>query len=119
MWSTIVWSLGPMHDVKIDINMIQMTIVIRGVEAYTVNEREMAFMKRTREQLCTHVRGFYVCQDLGQPRFMDITLCIDITDKNINMFNSVGDSISLDDINSGLAILQATGIFMKLNAKKF
>ena len=50
---------------------------------------------------------------------MEIKLLIDITNRNYNMFDSVGDSISLYDISSGLAILQATDSFMKLNAKKF
>ena len=50
---------------------------------------------------------------------MEIKLLMDVTDRNFNMFDLVSDSISLYDINSGLAILQATGIFMKLNAKKF
>ena len=119
VWSTIVWPRGPMHGMKIDINLIKITIFIRGVEAYTMDVRGMAFMKRTRERLCTHVRGFYVCQDLSQPGFMYIRLFMDTTDRNCNMFDSVGDSISLDDINSGLAIFQATDSFMKLNAKKF
>ena len=81
--------------------------------------REMEFMKRTRERLCIHVSGFYECQYLSQPGFMEIKLLIDITDRNYNMFDSVGDSISLDDTNSGLAILQATDSFTKLNTKKF
>ena len=79
----------------------------------------MAFMRSTRERLCTHVSGFYVCQDLSHPGFMYIRLFMDITNRNCNMFDSVGDSISLYDISSGLAILQATDSFMKLNAKKF
>ena len=108
-----------MHDVKMEINLIKMTIFLRGVKAYTTYVREMTFTKRTRERLFTHVSGFYVCQDLSQLSFMDIKLCIDITDRNFNMFDSVGDSISLDDINSGLGILQATGSFIKLNANIF
>ena len=50
---------------------------------------------------------------------MDIKLIMDITYRNCNMFDLVGDLISLYDINSGLAILQATDSFMKLNTKKF
>ena len=53
-----------------------------------------------------------------KPGFMEIKMFMDITDRNCNMFDFVGDLIRLDDINSGLAILQATGSFMKLNAKR-
>ena len=31
VWSTIVWAQGNMHGVKIDIDMIKMTTVLRGV----------------------------------------------------------------------------------------
>ena len=113
------WARGPMHGVKIEINLTKITIFFREVEAYTTDVREMTFMKRTRDRLFTHVSGFYVCQDLRQPSSMEIKLFIDITDRNCNMFDSVGDSISLDDINSGLDTLQATDSFMKLNTKKF
>ena len=49
---------------------------------------------------------------------MEIKLFMDVTDRNFNMFDLVSDSIRLYDINSGLAILQATDSFNKLNAKK-
>ena len=47
VWSMIVWELGPIHVVKMDINLIKTTIVFRRVEAYTMDVREMMFMKRT------------------------------------------------------------------------
>ena len=49
---------------------------------------------------------------------MEIKLFMDVTDRNFSMFDSGSDWISLYDINSGLAILQATDSFNKLNAKK-
>ena len=38
---------------------------------------------------------------------MEIKLFMDVTDRNFNIFDSLIDSISQYDINSGLAILQA------------
>ena len=64
VWSTIVWSRGPIHGVNMEINVIKMTIFLRGVEAYTKDVREMESMKSTRERIFTHVRGFYMCQDI-------------------------------------------------------
>ena len=58
-------------------------------------------------------------QDLSQTSFKEIKLFLNITDRKFNMFELVGDSIGLDDINIGLAILLATDNFMKLNTKKF
>ena len=39
VWSMIVWSRRPMHGVKMEINIIKMTIVLRGLEAYTMYVR--------------------------------------------------------------------------------
>ena len=58
-------------------------------------------------------------QDLSQTSFKEIKLFLNITDRKFNMFELVGDSIGLNDINIGLAILLATDNFMKLNTKKF
>ena len=115
--STIVWAQGPIHGVKMYIALIKTTIVLRGVEEYTMDVREMMFMKRTIERLCTHVSRCYVCKDLSQLGFMEIKLFMNISNRNCNMFDPVGDLIRLDDINSGLAILQVNDSFMKLNTK--
>ena len=50
---------------------------------------------------------------------MEIKLFMDVTDRNFNIFYSVINSIIQYDINNGLAILQATDSFNKLNAKKW
>ena len=49
---------------------------------------------------------------------MDIKLFMDVTGRNFKIFDSGNDLVRLYDINIGLAILQATDIFKKLNAKK-
>ena len=48
VWSTIIWAQGLMHGAKMNINMIKITIALSGVEVYTMDVREIAFMKRTR-----------------------------------------------------------------------
>ena len=63
-----------LHGVKRYIALIKMTIVIRGVEEYTMDVREIMFMKRTRERLCTHVSRFCVYIDLRQLGFIEIKL---------------------------------------------
>ena len=57
--------------------------------------------------------------DLIRPVFIEIKLFMDVTGGKHNLFYSGGDSISLDDINSWLAILQSMGMFKKTNTNKF
>ena len=92
--------------------------IIIGVEACNMDVREIIFKKSTRERLCIHLNRLCMCQYLKHTGFLTIKMCMNVTGGESKLFYLGGDSIILDDINSGLNILKAVNRSNKLNAKK-
>ena len=59
--------------------------LLRGVEAHTMDVREIPSKKRTIEIHCTHLIISYVRQNFIRDSFLEIELCIDVIDGNRNM----------------------------------